>query len=48
MSNIGKALLSTRCVEFECLTAMVPEDSIFWYIMPVSPLKFSRHFGKTK
>jgi hypothetical protein len=33
-------------VGFEVLTAVVMKSTIFWDIMPCSPLKVNRHFGE--
>jgi hypothetical protein len=34
-------------VEFKVLTAVVMKSSVFWDIMPCSPLKVNRRFGRT-
>jgi hypothetical protein len=40
-------LLAKKCVGFEVLTAVVMNSTIFWDIMPCSPLSVNRRFGGT-
>jgi hypothetical protein len=47
LKSLNQTKIEITFVEREVLTAVIMKSSVFWDMMPCSPLKVNRHFGGT-